>query len=223
MPRLSRSVTKVEPLGDQAVLLTCREEETAQRLALAIRKESLAGVQDVVVAYHTLAVYLDLERTNIAQIMKELKSISPSREKIQTRLHRIPCCYEMGPDLSEAAKKLKLVEERMIELHAATIFTVYAIGFSPGFPYLGWLPKELQGLARRAEPRLQVPPGSVGIVGKQSAIYPHATPGGWPLIGRTPLELVNVSDEYFPLQVGDQVRFERIDETMFRHLQGQRV
>lgn len=223
MPRLSRSLVQVEPLGDQAVLVTCRDEETAQRLAMAIRKSSWEGVQDVVVAYHSVAVYLDLEKASISRIMQEVTSISPSKEKIQPRLHRIPCCYEMAPDLSEAAEKLKLAEERIIELHAATIFTVYAIGFSPGFPYLGWLPKELQGLARRAEPRLQVPAGSVGIVGKQSAIYPQATPGGWALIGRTPLELVNVSDNYFPLQVGDHVRFERIDEIMFRQLQGRRL
>jgi inhibitor of KinA len=155
--------------------------------------------------------------------MKELKSIKPLAEKVQPRLHRIPCCYEMGLDLAAVAETLKLAEERVIELHMSTLFTVYAIGFSPGFPYLGWLPKELQGIARRAEPRLQVPTGSVGIVGKQSAIYPQATPGGWALIGRTPLELVNVSDSYFPLQVGDHVRFERIDEIMFRQLQGRRL
>jgi inhibitor of KinA len=216
-------VSQIEPLGDQAVLVTCRDEETAQRLALAIRRSPWEGVQDVVVAYHTLAIYLDLNKASISQIMREVKSISPSKEKIQSRLHCIPCCYEMGPDLSATAEKLKLAAERIIELHTATTFTVYAIGFSPGFPYLGWLPKELQGLARRAEPRLQVPAGSVGIVGKQSAIYPEAKPGGWPLIGRTPLELVNVKDEYFPIQVGDQVRFESIDEATFRQLQGKRL
>jgi inhibitor of KinA len=213
----------MEPLGDQAVSVTCRDEETAQQLALAIRKNPLEGVLDVVVAYHTLAVYLDLGKTGVAQIMTGLKSIKPTTEKLPSKLHRIPCCYEMGPDLSDVAATLKIPQERVIELHAATIFTIYAIGFSPGFPYLGWLPKDLQGLARRVEPRLQVPPGSIGIVGKQSAIYPHATPGGWTLIGRTPLDLVNVNDQYFPLQVGDQIRFERIDETMFRQLQGQRL
>jgi inhibitor of KinA len=141
----------------------------------------------------------------------KLKKIEAS-----SKLHTIPCCYELGEDLEMVAKQLELKVEQVIELHCETTFTIYAIGFSPGFPYLGWLPKKLQGIARRKEPRLKVPAGSVALVGKQSCVYPQSTPGGWALIGRTPMKLVDVQAGYFPLAVGDQVRFERMTEEAYR-------
>src|SRR5206468_7095395 len=101
-------------------------------------------------------------------------------------------------------------------------YVVYAIGFCPGFPYLGYLPKELAGVPRLTSPRLTVEAGSVGLTGRQTGIYTEARPGGWNIVGRTPLELVNVKDGYFPPRTGDEVVFERIDETEFRRLQGTR-
>jgi inhibitor of KinA len=213
----------LEPLGDQAVLATCRNEETARQFAAAVKEQPPPGVVDVVLAYHTVAVLLDLAVTNVTQTTLELKRIKISKLALQSRLHRIPCCYEMGEDLEATAKELKLSIEELIRLHTETVFTIFAIGFSPGFPYLGWLPKPLQGVRRRAEPRKRVSPGSVAIVGQQSCIYPHATPGGWALLGRTPLELVNLKDEYFPLQTGDQLQFTQIDEAEYQRLLGTRL
>jgi len=100
---------------------------------------------------------------------------------------------------------------------------VYAVGFVPGFPYLGYLPAELCGVGRLPTPRLRVEPGSVGLTGRQTGLYPLARPGGWNLIGRTPLIVVDVADGFFPLRVGDAVRFERIDETRYRELEGERL
>jgi inhibitor of KinA len=102
-------------------------------------------------------------------------------------------------------------------------YTVWAIGFCPGFPYLGYLCPELCGVPRLPSPRLRVETGTVGLTGRQTGIYTEPRPGGWNLIGRTPLELVNVKDGYFPLRTGDRVRFERIDEAEFGRLQGQRL
>src|SRR4029077_12105528 len=99
-----------------------------------------------------------------------------------------------------------------ILLHTSIEYTVYAIGFVPGFPYLGYLPEKLCGVPRLASPRLKVEPGSIGLTGRQTGIYPLPRPGGWNLIGRTPLTIVDVADSYFPLRVGDVVRFDRIDE-----------
>ena len=96
----------------------------------------------------------------------------------------------------------------MIRLHAETEYTVYAIGFCPGFPYLGYLPPRCAG-CRGWSPRLRVEAGSVGLTGRQTGIYTEARPGGWNLVGRTPLELVDVADGYFPLRTGDRVRFVR--------------
>src|SRR5262249_36917395 len=98
-----------------------------------------------------------------------------------------------------------------------------AIGFSPGFPYLGYLPTALCGVPRLTAPRLHVEPGSVGLTGRQTGIYPEARPGGWNLIGRTPLVLVDVVDGYFPLRTGDRVRFARNAEGEFRGRAGQRL
>ena len=111
----------------------------------------------------------------------------------------------------------------MIRCHAGTDYVVYAIGFCPGFPYLGYLPPELCGVPRLPAPRLRVEAGSVGLTGRQTGIYTQARPGGWNLVGRTPLVLVDVADGYFPLRTGDRVQFERIDEAEFQRLQGQRL
>ena len=111
----------------------------------------------------------------------------------------------------------------MIGRHAATEYTVCAIGFCPGFPYLGYLPDALCGVPRLPAPRLRVEAGSVGLTGRQTGIYTEPRPGGWNLIGQTPLELVDVAAGYFPLRTGDRVRFERIDQGEFRRLVGQRL
>jgi inhibitor of KinA len=100
---------------------------------------------------------------------------------------------------------------------------VYAIGFCPGFPYLGYLPSALSGVPRLETPRVRLERGSVGLTGRQTGIYTEPRPGGWNIIGRTPFELVNVADGYFPLRTGDRVQFTRIDEREFRRLEGQRL
>lgn len=209
------TATKLETLGDRAVLATCRDEITAQQWAQAVREQAWPGVQDIVVAYHSVAVHVDLAMVPVSQFIKQLGSVKLKQLPSTGQLHTIPCCYELGEDLEAVAEQLKLKTEDVIALHSSTTFTIYAIGFSPGFPYLGWLPKELQGIARRSEPRVRVPVGSVAIVGKQSCIYPQSTPGGWALIGRTPRKIVDVQKGHFPLAVGDQMKFEAISKDAF--------
>jgi inhibitor of KinA len=126
-------------------------------------------------------------------------------------------------DLDRVAHHTGLPLDRVIDLHTSQPFSVYAIGFSPGFPYLGYLPKQLEGVPRLASPRMRVEPGSVGLTGRQTGLYPLLRPGGWNIIGRTPLEMVNVEDGYFPLQVGDTVQFQRIDLAEFERLEGTRL
>jgi inhibitor of KinA len=111
----------------------------------------------------------------------------------------------------------------VIALHAAGLYTVYAIGFCPGFPYLGYLDPTLAGVPRLPSPRTRVEAGSVGMTGRQTGIYTEARPGGWNVIGRTPLELVNVEDSYFPLRPGDRIQFSRIDRKEFKRLRGERL
>jgi inhibitor of KinA len=129
----------------------------------------------------------------------------------------------MQLDLARVCEATGLSAGDVIRLHTTAPYTVYAIGFAPGFPYMGYLPKELCGVSRLPSPRLRVEPGSVGLTGRQTGIYPLVRPGGWNLIGRTPLVIVDVADGFFPLCVGDAVRFERIDERRYRELEGERV
>src|SRR2546428_14004780 len=137
--------------------------------------------------------------------------------------HRIPCCYELQLDLARVAQHLGLSADEIIRLHSETEYTVYAIGFCPGFPYLGYLPEELCGVPRLESPRPRLDAGSVGLTGRQTGIYTEPRPGGWNIIGRTPLELVHVADGYFPLRTGDKVKFTRLDEKEFNRLRGLRL
>ena len=127
-------------------------------------------------------------------------------------LHTIPCCYDLALDLDRVSRNTGLSKEEIVTLHSSAVYTVYAIGFCPGFPYLGYLPEKLCGVPRLESPRLRIEAGSVGLTGRQTGIYTEDRPGGWNILGRTPFELVNVADAYFPLRTGDRVKFEPITE-----------
>jgi inhibitor of KinA len=217
---------RLVPLGDQAVLGYCADEKTALGLAAAVRRGQEPWLIDVVQAYTSVAVFFDLDRTDFAAVAEYLSQLGETTQQasiVPGPLYRIPCCYELQLDLARVAEYTSLPAEEVIRLHLETEYTVYAIGFCPGFPYLGYLPPALCNVPRLARPRLRVEAGSVGLTGRQTGIYTEARPGGWNLIGRTPLELVHVEDGYFPLRTGDRVRFERIDEMEFRQLLGERL
>jgi inhibitor of KinA len=213
-------------LGDQAALAYFADESAALRFAAAVRRQAKAWLVDVVQAYTSVAVFFDLAQTTFAEVKQRLRdqaAETTSEAPPEGALHTIPCCYELGPDLARVAERTGLAAAAVIRQHTETEYTVYAIGFCPGFPYLGYLPPPLCGVPRLETPRLRVEPGSVGLTGRQTGIYTEPKPGGWNLIGRTPLELVNVADGYFPLRTGDRVRFERIDEAEFGRLLGKRL
>jgi inhibitor of KinA len=219
-------VGNLEPLGDQAVLASFEDEGVALRWAAGVRRLGPAWLVDVVQAYRTVAVYFDLDRATLSlvtQTLDDLARVGIEDAPVESRRHEVPCCYEFQLDMPRVALATGLTAEEIIRLHLAAEFTVYAIGFCPGFPYLGYLPAPLCGVPRLPAPRLRVEAGSVGLTGNQTGIYTAARPGGWNLIGRTPLELVSVADGYFPLRTGDRVRFARIDKGAFRRLQGRRL
>jgi inhibitor of KinA len=134
----------------------------------------------------------------------------------------IPVCYggEFGPDLNNVAETHGMTAAQVIELHSSPIYVVYFLGFAPGFAYLGGLPGALAS-GRLETPRAKVPQGSVGIGGKQTGVYPFSTPGGWRLIGRTPVAMFRrTANPMSLLQIGDQVRFRAISEKEFGELGG---
>ena len=182
---------------------------------------------DVVSSYASVAVFFDLSQVRYQEVAAHLADFSdqlgPTSEAPAGPLHVIPCCYEFGPDLNRVADKTGLPVEEIVRLHASAVYTVYAIGFCPGFPYLGYLPAPLCGVPRLSSPRQTVQTGSVGMTGRQTGIYTQERPGGWNLIGRTPLELVNVADNYFPLRAGDRVQFQPISRSEFKKLSGRRL
>jgi inhibitor of KinA len=214
------------PLGDQAVLVYLANEDDALRFAQAVRDAREPWVLDVVQAYASVAVFFDQEQTDYAVAARRLENIARTRRRHAPHLprcHRVPCCYSLGLDLKRIAKHTGLTPDQIVASHAGTEYTVYAIGFCPGFPYLGYLPAELCGVPRLDSPRVRVEAGSVGLTGRQTGIYTEPRPGGWNIVGRTPLELVNVHDGYFPIRTGDKVRFYVIDEREFEKRLGQRL
>jgi inhibitor of KinA len=216
----------LQPLGDQAALAGFADEAAALRWAAAVRRQNAPWLVDVVAAYTHVAVYFTLDRASFAEVCRDLRHLS-GPESVQVmeppRVHRVPCCYALQLDMGRVTGHTGLTPEEVIAWHTAQEYTIYAIGFCPGFPYLGYLPPRLCGVPRLPAPRLRVAAGSVGLTGRQTGIYTLERPGGWNLIGRTPLALVDVAAGYFPLRTGDQLRFFAVGEEEFRRLEGKRL
>lgn len=207
---------RVEPLGDSAYLLRDLPAP-AHLVANALNARPPEGLIEVVAAYETVGLYVDPARFDLESL-----AIDPAEAPEPLR-HVIPVCYELGPDLETSAHRLGMTPEALIGHHSSCDYQCFAIGFCPGFPYLGYLPDEIAGLPRHAQPRPRVPARSVGITGRQTGVYPLDRPGGWPLIGMTPLTLVDVEADFFPISAGDWVRFEPITRREYAILEGRRL
>ncbi|MWC29021.1 5-oxoprolinase subunit PxpB [Paenibacillus sp. MMS18-CY102] len=229
----------ISPLGDRALIAEWEEAGEAGdwRLMAAaadmLRDNKLHGIIDVIPAYATVTVVYDpiliaLGRPDgcepyalIASMIGKMLANVAAVQRPDVRHMEIPVCYggSMGPDLEEAAARSGLRAEQFIRAHAEAVYTVALVGFVPGFPYMAGLP-EILAQPRLSSPRPRVPAGSVGIGGGQTGIYPLAVPGGWQLIGRTPLRLFDARREQPALlRAGDQVQFVPIDEARFRELE----
>lgn len=214
------------PHGDRAVDILFENEISpavnarVHVLSRAILGKAHPGIISCIPGYRVLTVEYDPLRLTYGQICLFLRSISVEEEAGSAgRLVRIPVCYGggFGPDLEEVAKHAGLSEEEVILRHTAPDYHVYMLGFRPGFPYLGGLDPAI-ACPRRATPRQMVERGSVGIAGAQTGVYPEPSPGGWNLIGRTPLKLFD-DHSLSLIRPGDTVRFESIDESDFRAME----
>ncbi|WP_333013130.1 5-oxoprolinase subunit PxpB [Kluyvera sichuanensis] len=202
-------------LGETAVVLELEPPVTlaAQKRVwrLAQRVATLPDVVDVIPGMNNITVTLTEPQTLALDAIERLQRWWEESEALEpdSRAIDIPVIYggEQGPDLTEVARLSGFTPKQVVELHASVDYVVWFLGFQPGFPYLGGLPASL-AMPRRAEPRLKVPAGSVGIGGQQTGIYPLSTPGGWQLIGRTSLPLFSPNrEEPILLRPGDTVRF----------------
>jgi len=189
------------------------------RLDASLRSTGLAGVVETVPTFRSLMVHYDPLVTSRAELEQAIAVLLDRRSGLcrDATLWRMPVCYEgeFAPDLAEVARLTELTPREVVGLHSAVRYHVYMLGFLPGFPYLGDLPPQL-ALPRRADPRVRVPAGSVSIATTLTAIYPYESPGGWHLIGATPIRLFDPERPRPALLApGDIVRFEPIDPASF--------
>ncbi len=215
--------------GDTALVVEFGQEvsrATSDRvlaLAASIEAASIAGVVELVPTFRSLMVHYDPLRTGHEELraaVAPLLSRAPDRADRPARLFTLPVCYggEHGPDLHEVAQRTGLSPPEVIRLHTSSAYHVYALGFLPGFPYMGDGPEALS-LPRRETPRVRVPMGSVCIAFRQVGIYSLESPGGWHLLGRCPVRLFDTRrDDAVLLAPGDKVRFEPVSADDFDRL-----
>jgi len=165
------------------------------------------GVLSVVPSYNSLMIYYDIMTTDYDKLTVDLKKVK-NHQVIQSekRIIKIPVCYEMGIDLKRVSDHTGLSEKAVISNHTGRDYLVYMIGFAPGFPYLGGMDAKL-ATPRLEVPRTKIEAGSVGIGGEQTGIYPLPTPGGWNIIGKTPLKLYDQNNSQTLLKMGEYIRF----------------
>jgi inhibitor of KinA len=217
---------RIVPAGDSAIVVEFDERidpgVNARTIAFAdaIQAAQIAGVRDVVPTYRSTAIYYDPLRTNgdvlMAHVEREAARPAPACAAGRAPV-RIPVCYggDLGPDLAGVAAFGQMAEEEVVRVHAETTYRVFMLGFVAGFAYLGTVDGRI-AMPRHSTPRVRVPLGSVGIAGVQTGIYPAETPGGWQLIGRTPVKPFDPDRaEPFLMKAGDAVQFYAIDRAEY--------
>ena len=222
---------KLNNIGDCGIVCDFGDEVNREintsviKLFHHVKKEALKGnlngILNYTPSYNKLIINFDLEIINSTKIIDFLNSIDFSKLNFSQNSKKwtIPVCYDFEMDLENMSKTLKISKSEIINIHSSTDFFVYMIGFIPGHPFMGDLKSKLF-LNRLKTPRVKIPPGSVGIVEKFCNIYPYESPGGWNIIGRTPVKLFNKSDEINPclLTPGDSVKFKSISKEEFEKL-----
>jgi inhibitor of KinA len=215
-----------QPASDQSLLvyfgqqITFVAHQRVRKLLRLLEQEPIAGVRNLNPAYCSILISFNAVQLNHGDLEEILRGYLDRLDAMQIpegRGLQIPVCYsaEFGPDLNEVAALHGMTPAQAIELHASVTYVVYFLGFVPGFAYLGELPEAL-ATPRLDSPRRSTPPGSVGIAGNQTGVYPFATPGGWRLIGRTPIAMFRPNREAMSfLSIGDRVRFTPISAARF--------
>jgi len=223
---MAKAAWRISPQGDCCLMVEFGQKidpETnlrARALAQYLVDRPLVGVLDVVPAFTTVAIHYRPEAyaspdgpetpyDRLAARIEKVLHAGVERKAPVSRRVDIPVCYggEFGPDLEEIARTRNLAPEEVVAIHSQSPHVVYMLGFSPGHPYLAGLDERL-AMPRRATPRLKIPPGTIAIAGEQSVVYSMETPGGWNLIGRTPLSVFTPeTDPPCLLRAGDAVRF----------------
>ncbi len=209
---------KLLPAGDQALVaefgnsIDPEINRQVHALASALTREQVPGIRELVPTFRSLLICYDPAVTGFGQLSEALKRLAGRPETnvpAARRILQVPCCYgsHFGPDLCDLERYTGLSREEIIRLHSSVDYKIYMLGFLPGFAYLGGLDKRLE-IPRLSTPRVKIPKGSVGIGGSQTGVYPLDSPGGWRLIGSTPLDFYRPDNEEPVLcRAGEYIRF----------------
>jgi KipI family sensor histidine kinase inhibitor len=213
------SAFRIVEAGDAALIVEFDERidpainRQAIRVARAIRESGVAGIRDVAPTYRSVAVHFDPVRTDYGSLMAVVRAEASADGAVDAapnaRAIRVPVCYggEFGPDLGAIAALAGVTEAEAIRIHTARTYRVFMLGFTPGFAYMASVDKRIAA-PRLAIPRAETPSGSVGVAGLQTGIYPASTPGGWRIVGRTPVRPFDLArSEPCLFKPGDMVQF----------------
>ena len=218
--------------GDKALYVELGDEispelnRKVRAILNALDKAHIPGIIDLLPTYRSIQVYYDPLKIPLNELKERLASLSQEASEETRRIGKvvdIPVAYggEFGPDLEFVALHSSLTPDEVIKTHSSIDYLVYMLGFNTGFPYLGDLPEKI-ATPRLNTPRVKVPAGSVGIAESQTGIYPLESPGGWQLIGRSPIRLFDPAREPPVLtEPGDYIRFVPIDEAKYREIEKQ--
>ncbi|MDF2677618.1 MAG: kipI [Bacillota bacterium] len=218
--------------GDKALLMEFGNEISKdinakiRNIIKFLEEENLDGIEELLPTYRSIMIMYDPLKIQYDELIKTLDDLSNKTaegEKETIKIVEIPTLYggEYGPDINFVAEQNNISTDEVIKIHTGTDYLVYMLGFTPGFTYLGGMSEKI-ATPRLSSPRKKIPSGSVGIAGSQTGMYPSETPGGWQLIGRTPLKLYDPSKEPpVMLNAGDYVRYVSITEEEYIHIQKQ--
>jgi len=214
-------------MGDRSLLVEVGDEispdvnRRVRKLFIILTENPTEGILETVPAYRSLLIIYDPLKLDVAALQRRIEDLQKKIQRIQIpepKIMEIPVMYgsDYGPDLEWVAQYHKMSIEEVIQLHTGTVYQVYMLGFTPGFPYMGELPERLS-TPRRETPRTVIPEGSVAIAQRQTGIYPVVSPGGWHILGRTPLRLFSPTQSPPTLlEMGDTVRFFSVTEKEFK-------
>lgn len=217
------SETKFVPAGDKSLVIefgnSISPEINAKirNMVNALDESDLASISEVIPTYRSILIIYDPLLVQYEELINILKDMEKSLGKVdqgEAQIIELPTVYggEYGPDIEFVAKHNNLTIEEVINIHSSTDYLLYMLGFTPGFGYLGGMSEKIE-TPRLQTPRTKIPAGSTGIAGKQTGIYPIDSPGGWQLIGRTPVKLYDpLSEPPVLLNAGDYVRFVPVNE-----------
>ena len=223
---------KILTVGDSSVLIEFGKEISPAinaRIATMVKLlkvQQIEGIIDMIPSFCALLINYDSRVISYSKLKKRLENVlklDAESESVATRVFEIPVCYggKYGPDMTNLEEHSGLSEKEIIQIHSGSDYLIYMLGFLPGFPYLGGLDERIH-IPRLASPRIKIPAGSVGIGGAQTGIYPLDSPGGWQLLGQTPVKTYDPERETPILfEAGDYIRFVPVSEKEFLEIEKQ--